>query len=126
MLDPVAFGRPLAIAVPKSALEVSAIVKFAAATGVKVCVACGRHTHESVVQGALMIDMSHGMNEVSVDSANSTVKVQGGATIGKVDAACAPHKLLLPMGRIGTTGCAGQMITTGVNVYKKTIFGHEK
>lgn len=123
MKDPKSFGKPAAIVVPSTAEHVAAAVKFASATGVKLCIACGRHTHESVVQGALMIDMSHGMNDVTVDLATKTVVVQGGARIGKVDEACAPHGLILPMGRIGTTGCAGQMVTTGAHGYCERAFG---
>jgi hypothetical protein len=123
LMDPATFGRPAAIVVPKTAEEIAAVVKFASAAGIKVSVACGRHTFESVRQGVLMIDMSHGMNEVSVDAEQKTVKVQGGATIGKVDAACAPHKLILPMGRVGTTGCAGQMLATGAHGYCERAYG---
>lgn len=123
LLDPVTFGRPAAIVVPKSAEEIVAAIKYATATGIKVSVACGRHTHESVRQGVLLIDMSHGLNDVTVDAERRTVTVQGGATIGKVDAACAPHKLIVPLGRIGTTGCAGQMLATGAHGYCERQYG---
>ena len=123
MLDPVSFGRPSAIAVPKNAEEVAAIVKFAGETGAKLSIACGRHTHTSIVQGALMVDMSTSLNNVTVDPATRIVTVEGGATIGKVDAACAPHFLLIPMGRVGTTGCAGQMACTGAHGYCERLFG---
>jgi hypothetical protein len=67
--------------------------------------------------------MSHGMDAVTVDAASGTVKVQGGATIGKVDACLAPHNLILPMGRVGSTGCAGQMLTTGAHGYAERQYG---
>jgi len=70
-----------------------------------------------------MIDMSHGLDAVTVDPAAKTVTVQGGATIGKVDAACAPHGFILPMGRLHTTGCAGQMVTTGAHAYCERMYG---
>jgi len=123
LLDPISWGRPSAIAVPKTAEEVSAVVKFAKIAKVNLSVACGRHTHESVVQSALMVDLSSGMNDVSIDTEKNLIIVQGGATIGKVDQTCAPHGYILPMGRVGTTGCAGQMITTGAHGYIERVMG---
>lgn len=122
-MDPVTFGRPSAIAVPKTAEQVAAVVQFANKTGAKLCIACGRHTPESILQDSLMIDMSHGMDDVTVDPVAKTVTVQGGATIGKVDLTCAPHGFIIPMGRLHTTGCAGQMVTTGAHAYCERVFG---
>ena len=58
-----------------------------------------------------------------VDPVAKTVTVQGGATIGKVDLTCAPHGFIIPMGRLHTTGCAGQMFTTGAHAYCERMFG---
>lgn len=98
-------------------------MQFANKTGAKLCIACGRHTPESILQDSLMIDMSHGMDDVTVDPVAKTVTVQGGATIGKVDLTCAPHGFIIPMGRLHTTGCAGQMVTTGAHAYCERMFG---
>jgi FAD/FMN-containing dehydrogenase len=47
----------------------------------------------------------------------------GGATIGEVDAACAPHHFIVPVGRAHTTGCAGQMLYTGAHGYNERMHG---
>ena len=123
LLDPVAFGKPSAIAVPTTNQHVAAIVQYVSKTHVKVSVACGRHTHESIVQGGLMVDMSHGMNNVTVNETDQTVTVQGGATIGKVDSVCSQYGYIIPMGRVGSTGCIGQMLSTGAHGYCERMYG---
>ncbi len=50
MQDPAVFGYPSAIAVPRHVNEIAALIAFSKATGVRMCVACGRHTHLSVRQ----------------------------------------------------------------------------
>lgn len=47
----------------------------------------------------------------------------GGARIGEVDAACAPHHFIVPVGRAHTTGCAGQMVYTGAHGYNERMHG---
>lgn len=47
----------------------------------------------------------------------------GGARIGEVDAACAPHHFIIPVGRAPTTGCAGQMVYTGAHGYNERMHG---
>ena len=121
--DPESFGRPSAIAVPKTAQQVYAAVQFCMATGSKFSVACGRHTPSSIKQGVLMIDLTSEMNSVVVDPAAKTVTVGGGAKIGAVDAACKPHKYIIPLGRVGSTGCAGQMLCTGAHGYIERKLG---
>jgi FAD/FMN-containing dehydrogenase len=123
MRDPTSFGRPSAIAIPKTSDEVLAVVKFCKATGCKISVACGRHTPSSIKQGVMMIDMTSQMNSVVVDSESKTITVGGGAKIGAVDAACKPHNFILPLGRVGSTGCAGQMLYTGAHGYCERALG---
>lgn len=124
LMDPAIFGFPSAIVIPRNAREVAAAVSFAKETGVRLCVACGRHTHLSIRQGDLMIDMTSAMNQVTVDPATRLVTVAGGAKIGLVDAALAPHKLIIPLGRVPSTGTAGQMYTTGGQGFFSGKFGY--
>lgn len=122
-MDPESFGRPSAIAVPSTVGEVYAAVKYCMATGNKFSVACGRHTPDSVKQDVLMIDLTSRMNSVTVDPEKRTVTVGGGAKIGEVDAACKPHGYIIPLGRVGSTGCAGQMLCTGGHGYCERALG---
>lgn len=117
------FANPSAIVSASSAEEVLAAVRFAMATGVKIQAACGRHTHECMVQNSLCIDLSSYMNYVDVDPQKKTVRVGGGARIGDVDMACKPHNFIIPVGRAPTTGCAGQMIYTGAHGYNERMHG---
>ena len=59
-----------------------------------------------------MIDLSE-MNAVDVDPAARTVRVQGGATWGAVDAATHEHGLALPSGIFSTTGVGGLTLGGG-------------
>ena len=47
----------------------------------------------------------------------------GGARIGEVDAACAPHHFIVPVGRAHTTGMAGQVLSTGAHGYNERMHG---
>mmetsp|Transcript_1838 Transcript_1838/g.2915 ORF Transcript_1838/g.2915 Transcript_1838/m.2915 type:complete len:508 (-) Transcript_1838:268-1791(-) len=123
MLDPISFGRPSAIASVKSAEEILAVVKFSIATGVRIVAACGRHTHESIVQESLCVDLSTHMDFVEADTVTKQVRVGGGATIGKVDSACASFNFIIPLGRVPSTGCAGQMLITGAHGFCERAYG---
>ena len=82
MLDPISFGRPSAIASVKSAEEILAVVKFSIATGVRIVAACGRHTHESIVQESLCVDLSTHMDFVEADTVTKQVRVGENAKNG--------------------------------------------
>jgi FAD/FMN-containing dehydrogenase len=123
MKDPVSFGYPTAILVPRNPFHVSAAVKFAAYQKCPIQAACGRHTTYCVVQGSLMVDLTTAMNYVRVDPETQLVTVGGGARIGEVDQACAPHFLFIPLGRIPSVGVAGQILHTGGRGYSERKYG---
>ena len=75
MLDPVCHQKPSANACVKTPQNILAAVRFALATGVKIQAACGRHSHENMVQGSLCVDLSTHMDFVRVDVESKTVAV---------------------------------------------------
>ena len=86
--DAEVFGYPSAIASVKCAEDMSAVLKFAASSGTKLCVAGGRHTHTPMVQDRLCIDMTTYMNTVTVDPEKQTAIAQGGSRLGEEAGVC--------------------------------------
>ena len=62
---------------------------------------------------AIVLDLS-GMRAVEVDAANRRVRVQGGATLGELDAATHAHGLAVPAGIIASTGVGGLTLGGGL------------
>jgi hypothetical protein len=50
---------------------------------VKFCICGGRHTHMSILNDRLLINMTASMNRVTVDAAAKTATFGGGATLGE-------------------------------------------
>ncbi len=66
-----------------------------------------------VCDDGVVLDLSL-LTAVEVDPTNSTVRVGGGCTWGKVDAATHPHGLAVPSGIISTTGVGGLTLGGGI------------
>lgn len=64
------------------------------------------------VDGGIVIDLLR-MNRIDVDADARTVRVQGGATWGQVDAATHAYGLAVPSGIISTTGVGGLTLGGG-------------
>ena len=86
--DPSSFLKPSAIVSAQTPEEVLVAVKFAIATGVKIQAACGRHTHECMVEGSLCVDLSSYMNEVTVNKETREVRVGKFITILLLESMC--------------------------------------
>src|SRR5436190_9640392 len=95
--------RPGLIARCVDAADVIAAVGLARQHGLLVSVRGGGHNAGGlgVADGALCIDLSM-MRGVHVDTHDSTVMVEGGATWGDVDHATHPFGLAVPSGIIST------------------------
>jgi FAD/FMN-containing dehydrogenase len=87
---------------------------FARENGLLLAVRGGGHNiaGNAVCDGGLVIDLSR-MKAVSVDAAARRALVEGGATLGDVDAATQPHGLATPLGINSTTGVAGLTLGGG-------------
>jgi hypothetical protein len=95
--------------------DVVEAVRFAAANDLVLAVRGGGHSvaGKSSCESGLLIDMSQ-LNGVVLDRKTNTVKVQGGATWGDVDAETQPFGLGVPGGVVSETGVAGLTLNGGI------------
>src|SRR3954453_5202733 len=114
--------RPAVIARCVDTEDVVNALAYAREHNLDVAVRCGAHNGagRGTVEGGLVIDLSP-MDGVMVDAPAKMVRVQGGATLGKVDAATYEHGLAVPAGIISTTGVGG--LTLGGGLGHLTRYG---
>ena len=107
--------KPAAIVYCEDVAAVTAAVQYAREQNLRVAVRCGGHNGGGLgsVDDGLVIDLSR-MDDVMVDPAAKMVRVGGGATLGKVDAAAGAHGLAVPAGIISTTGVGGLTLGGGI------------
>jgi FAD/FMN-containing dehydrogenase len=106
--------RPALVACPRSAAEVAVAVRVAREHGLPLSVRGGGHDWlgRAIRDGGLVVDLT-GMRRVTVDPAEATATVEGGATVGDVIAAAAPHGLVAAAGTVGGVGMAGLTLGGG-------------
>jgi FAD/FMN-containing dehydrogenase len=107
--------HPWAIARCGRASEVADAIRFGREHGLTIGVRGGGHNvaGTGVVDGGLLIDLSS-MRGVEVDPAARRAIVQGGATLGDVDAATQVHGLAAAFGVVSETGVAGLTLSGGI------------
>jgi FAD/FMN-containing dehydrogenase len=112
--------RPEVILRCTSTDDVVAAVNYARENGLNPAVRCGGHNvaGKAMSDGALTIDLS-GLREVTVDAARKLVHVGGGCVLGDVDAATAPHGLIVPAGIMSETGVAGLSLGGGIGWFSR-------
>lgn len=95
--------------------DVRAAVDFARSHDIVMSVRGGGHNAAgvAVVDRGLVVDLTE-MKAVEVDPSSGIVRVQGGVTIGELDAATAPHGLVVPQGVVTETGVAGLTLGGGL------------
>ena len=101
--------------------DVVAAVEVARANGLPPSVRCGGHSVSGKALsdgGGLTIDLS-GMREATVDAERQLVHVDGGCQLGDVDAATAPHGLIVPAGIMSETGVAGLSLGGGIGWFSR-------
>ncbi|KAF7712974.1 FAD binding, berberine domain-containing protein [Penicillium ucsense] len=94
--------------------DVSTVVRWATEHSIDIAVKGGGHSTAgtSSSEGGLVIDLSR-MKHVSVDAAEKTIRVQGGATWKEVDEAGAAHGLATVGGTVNHTGVGGLTLGGG-------------
>ncbi len=97
--------RPALVVRCQTVADVIACVNFARQQGLPLAIRSGGHNGGGLgtVDDGIVIDLSN-MNGVLVDPEARTVRVEGGATWGKVDHATHPFGLAVPSGIISTSG----------------------
>jgi len=110
--------RPLAVAAPASAAEVAALVRWA--TGARVPLVArgggsGLMGAAAVLVAAIVVD-SRRLGAVAVDADACLVRAGAGATLAQVDAALAPHGLMLGHDpwTVGVATVGGALATNGL------------
>uniref|UniRef100_A0A6V2D8W0 FAD-binding PCMH-type domain-containing protein n=1 Tax=Ditylum brightwellii TaxID=49249 RepID=A0A6V2D8W0_9STRA len=107
-------GYPAVIAKVASVEDVQKVVKAATSClkELKLAVYCGGHTAMSMVDDALVVDMS-GLNSVDVDTDAKRATVGGGCRIQDVDKALEGTGLGFVTGTNGDTGVSGLTLAGG-------------
>ena len=103
-----------------STQDVVAAVTVAREHGLPPAVRCGGHNvaGKAMSDGGLTIDLS-GLREVTVDPDRKLVHAGGGCLLGNVDAATAPHGLIVPAGIMSETGVAGLALGGGIGWFSR-------
>ena len=109
-------ARPAIIVQAASTSDVAQALRFASANGLPVAVRGGGHSvaGNGTIEDGLVIDLGARMHDVTVDPASRIVTVEGGATLGGMDAVTQAHGLAVPTGVISKTGVAGLTLGGGV------------
>jgi len=112
--------RPFAVAVPRTADEVAAVVAAATASGLRVAPQATGHGAgplRGTDLGDTVVVSLRDMRGVTVDAAARTATVQGGAVWHDVLAASTPHGLTAPHGSAGDVSVVGYALGGGVSFY---------
>jgi FAD/FMN-containing dehydrogenase len=107
--------HPAAIARCANVADVAAALRFARTHDLLVAVRGGGHSFpgHSVCDNGMLIDLSM-MKGIRVDPQARTVRVQGGAQLGELDAATQPYGLAVTSGIVTHTGVAGLTLGGGI------------
>ena len=100
--------------------DVLAAVSAARDNGLLPAVRGGAHSvaGKAMSDGGLTIDLS-GMRTVQVDAERRLVHAGGGCLLGDVDAATAPHGLIVPAGIMSETGVPGLALGGGIGWFSR-------
>ncbi|MGW2642775.1 FAD-binding oxidoreductase [Streptomyces sp. NPDC001348] len=114
VFDARAERRPAAIAQCAHEADVVRAVRFARDLDLHIAVRGGGHglAGSARVDGALMVDLRR-MHEVTVDPAAEVVRVEGGATTGRLERTTRAYGLATTVGRASGLGVGGYVLGGG-------------
>ncbi|MBE1874245.1 FAD-dependent oxidoreductase [Myceligenerans sp. TRM 65318] len=106
---------PAVLARPRTAAEVSGVVRAARDAGLPLTVRSGGHsyTRASLLDGGVVLDLRL-MDGVRIDQEARTGHAEGGASAGAYTAAAGEHGLATGFGDTGTVGIAGLTLGGGI------------
>eukprot|EP00755_Sulcionema_specki_P038193 Sspe_Gene.110412::Locus_91193_Transcript_2_2_Confidence_0.500_Length_1643::g.110412::m.110412 len=108
-----AAGYPCAHVMVEDEADIVKCVDFARQhRELQLYVAGGKHSFKCMSDCGLVVDLKK-MNNVTVNVRDRTADIEGGAILGDVDAALAPHGLGTPTGTHYHTGCVGLTLGGG-------------
>ena len=112
--------HPAAVAIPRSAAEVAAVVRAACDAGLRVAPMSTGHgasaLGEVAVDDVVLVRMSE-LTGVTIDPAARTARVLGGTLWQDVIAAAAPHGLTALHGSAGDVAAVGYLLGGGLSFY---------
>lgn len=105
---------PDAVVAVRSAEELAAAIRFAAARGMKVSPRGSGHHYEAAAlrDGGLMLDLA-GLDSIEVDVAARTARVGAGVTGGALSERLAAYGLAFPTGHCIDVGLSGYLLAGG-------------
>ena len=114
--------RPAAIVRARNHNDIVKTVRVAANHEALLAIRCGGHSLPglSTCDGGIVLDMS-AFNGVTVDADARIAEVGGGALLGNLDRACAPHGLVVPAGVVSHTGAAGLTLGGGMGFLCRSL-----
>ncbi|WGL52370.1 FAD-binding oxidoreductase [Nocardioides sp. BP30] len=116
--------RPAAVAQPRTVDEVSALVRAAAVTGLRVAPQSTGHNAGPLAERGLedvVVLRTGGLDRVTVDAARNVVRVEGGAVWEPVVEAAAAHGRAVLHGSSPDVGVAGFTLGGGIGWYARKL-----
>jgi FAD/FMN-containing dehydrogenase len=97
-----AADQPALIAQPRNEAELIEAIRLAGERGWPISVCSGSHSAHCARAGTLMLDLTQGMHRI--EPRGERVWLQGGAAMGALVQALAPHGRMVPVGTHATPG----------------------
>lgn len=105
---------PAAIASPRSAAEVAALMRFAVGRGLKLGLRSGGHNYEASAlrDGGILLDLG-GLDGIAIDAEDRTAWIGPGVQGEQLIEALAEHGLAFPIGHCADVGLGGYLLSGG-------------
>ena len=112
--------RPAAVVVPKDAADVAAVVRAAAAAGLRVTAQAGGHGATSAMEDCVLI-RTHELRDVEVDVRAASARVGAGVRWGELHEVTARHGLHGVCGSAPDISIAGYCLGGGISWFARAL-----